>query len=397
MLAAALLAVGLAGPAVAEGSPVEGSETVDLRPEEKAEWTLRNVAAWFTLPFGTWNHWYREKTVLVETVPAEAELSLFYVRANFQKLSEPARSPVRVRLPNRIDSTPRDVFSVRAVAPGHESTLKSFRVHEIPERVVVRVETLPNALLELRHVHLAGRTTLWLRTREHPDLRFTRPEDDQRFTLALHRTAAELPLEPAIQTPLVSGVQVQQIGEDVLIQVSTRNRDVELRTKAELDPARREHLLVLDLLREGSNLPSVADIRREIEGVKFARDDPCAAAFEISLAGLLDPAEVTRAHRAHGTLVEVYQREAMAHLGRLSGGEVRTRTGERFRTGNPVEVALAMESPAMVEGYLALLGAIARASPDPAGLLHALVASERPGASFAEIFAQAEAARRACR
>jgi hypothetical protein len=354
------------------------------------------VAAWLTLPFGAWDHWYREPVVLVETVPAGSELVLFYVRANFQELSEAARAPVRVRLPNRIDSTSRDVLSVRAVAAGHVSTLQSFRVHGIPDKVVVRVQPLENALVALGHLHLAGRTTLWLRTLETPELRVSRPDDGRRFTLSLHRTASRLATETAIETPIVAAVQVRQVGEDLVVGVQTREPAIEVRSRLESDPVRRDHLIVLDLAPEGSRLPSDQQVRSEIEAARFDLADPCIRAFERALAEGLDPAEVARAHRTVGTLVELYQRESMLRLGRLSGGRVRRRSGESFRTGHPLELALALEAPAEIEGYLGLLGAVARETPDPTGFLRALLASDSSAAQFASIHARAEAARAEC-
>ncbi len=402
-LLAACLAAGLL-PLPAPGSAADADEPdgpqpalLDFRPEEPAEWTLRNVAAWFTLPFGAWNHWYAEKVVLVDTVPSGAELALFYVRANFQKLSERAQSPVRVRLPSRIDSTPRDLLSVRAVAPGHASTLESFRVHEVGEQVLIRIKPLANVLVELGHVHLAGRTTLWLRTREPPDVRVTRPGEGSYFTLALHDTASELAEPPEVETPLVSGVQLRQIGEDVIIQVSTRDPGAEVRSKTEPDPVKREHVLVLDVLPAGARAPSPAEIRGEVDAAPFDPADPCALAFERSLARDIAPEEMVRAHRSRGTLVELYQQESMQRLGRLSGGAVHDRAGQVFRTGHPLELALALESAGEIEGYLALLGAVARGTEEPAGFLRAMLAPDRSIRRFEPLYAEAEAARSACR
>ena len=70
--------------------------------------------------------------------------------------------------------------------------------------------------------------------------------------------------------------------------------------------------------------------------------------------------------------------------------------GEAFRTGSPVELALALQSPGAVRGYLAMLGAIARSRPDGASFLRALTAPEMDAEEFEEIYAAALAARSAC-
>ena len=42
---------------------------------------------------GGWKYWYEDRMIEVETVPADAALSLYYLRSNFQKRFERAESP----------------------------------------------------------------------------------------------------------------------------------------------------------------------------------------------------------------------------------------------------------------------------------------------------------------
>jgi hypothetical protein len=75
---------------------------------------------------------------------------------------------------------------------------------------------------------------------------------------------------------------------------------------------------------------------------------------------------------------------------------VRTEAGETLRTGNPLELALALQSAGTVDGYLALLGALARSEAQPADALRSLVAPQMSAAEFAPVYEAAEAARSGC-
>jgi hypothetical protein len=55
-----------------------------------------------------------------------------------------------------------------------------------------------------------------------------------------------------------------------------------------------------------------------------------------------------------------------------------------------------MQSAATVEGYLALLGGLARSEPQPADALRSLVAPQLSAAEFAPVYEAAEAARADC-
>ena len=52
----------------------------------------------------------------------------------------------------------------------------------------------------------------------------------------------------------------------------------------------------------------------------------------------------------------------MLLLGRSERGMVHTLAGEDLRTGSPIELEMALQSAATVEGYLGLLAAFARAN-----------------------------------
>ena len=107
-------------------------------------------------------------------------------------------------------------------------------------------------------------------------------------------------------------------------------------------------------------------------------------------------AELADAFRPSGELADLYRREAMMRLGRFHEGTVKTDAGETLRTGSSLELALAMQSAPRVDGYLALLGALARSEPQPDNALRSLVAPGRSPAEFEPIYAAAENARKDC-
>ena len=383
----------LASPALAQQDEVE---TIDLMPEEKAGWGPRNLAAGVTSIVLGPGYWYRDKELLIDTVPANAQLALYYIRSNFQKRYERAQAPVRVVVPRRIHATDKDVVVVRASLDGYLIQEQKFRAYDLPEHVLIELAALPNSLVFLGHTHLGGRTTLTLRTSEEPELSISRPRNGSGFSLALTQTANKLEFPPGTGSGFVEAIHVNQLGEDLVVQVKTDVPGLEVRTKTSFDPIRKEHAYVLDLMPKGQRMLSSAQISREIERVPFRRGDPCEAAFEIALRERLDRQALARAFRPSGGIAEFYQREAMLQLGRLNSGTVETVSGERYRTGSPIELALALQSAADVRDYLALLGAVARSQSDSADFLRALTAPELGGEEFSEIYGSALAARRRC-
>lgn len=392
LLAIPLTLALLAPPAFGQDGDVE---TIDLMPPEKAGWTFRNLAAGISSVVLGPAYWYEDKEMLVETVPADAQLALYYIRSNFQKRYERAVAPVRVRTPRRIHATDKDVVVVRAMVPGYLVAEKKFRVYDLPKKVLVQLSPLPNSLVFAGHTHLGGRSTLTLRTKEEPEVRLSRPGAGGGFSVALTQTANRIDADPA-PGGYIDAIHVNQVGEDLVVSVETNRADLEVRSKASYDPIRKEHAYILDLLPKGQRMPSSDEIRRELEGIPFEPGQHCNAAFENALLERLDPEALARAFRPSGGLAEFYQREAMLRLGRLDRGRVNTRAGETLRTGSSLELALALQSAGEVHDYLALLGAIARRQPDPEGFLRALTAPDMSAAEFSKAYEAALAARGSC-
>lgn len=371
-------------------------ERIELIPEEKAAWSPRNIGAGLSMIFTGPSFWYKDKEMLVETVPAHANLALYYIRSNFQKRYERGVAPVRVITPRRIHATSRDVVTVRAALPGYLSAERTFRAHALPEKLSIQLDPLPNSLVSLGYTHLAGRSTLTLRTSEEPELRVSKPGGANGFILSFSETADQVEKRPESWGGFVRDVTVDQVGEDLMVRIATTERDLQLRSKQNYDPVRKEHVFVLDVMRQGTRPPTRGAVRRELERVGFSKGDRCNAAFESVLRERLDPQTLARAFRPSGSIAEFYQREAMLRLGRFDGGRVETLSGETFRTGSAVELAMALQSAARVRGYLALLGSVARTHDDPAGFIRALTAPDMPPEEFAPIYRAAQRARASC-
>lgn len=386
---ALLVLVPLVAPA--QDEPVREIEFV---PAEGVDWGIRNVGAMLTAPF-LWSYWYKPGSITIQTVPRDARLELFYIRANFQKLFVRAEPPVRLKLPSRIMATERDALTVRVGSNGYKSHEYTYDVLDLPAKVVLELAPLPNSLHSVALTDLGGRTTATFRTDEEPDFRVTRGRQQPGFTLSLRETADQRESHEPLSAGHVKRLELAQVGEDILVRIET-TAELEARSKQSYDPIRKEHVFTLDILEKGARMPSPGSVRRELEAIPVAPRDPCRRAFATVLREGLEGDVIARAHRPSAGIADLYRRQAMLRLGRTERGRVRTRAGETLHTGNPLELELALQSAAEVEGYLGLLGALARSQANPETALRSLIAPELGAADFAPIYARAERGRRAC-
>lgn len=380
-------------PALAQA---RAPEEIDLFPAEKASWTLRNVGAGFSALLGGWDHWYAENELLIETVPADADLALYYLRQNFQKRYERAPAPVKLTLPPRIYSTSKDHLVLRALLDGYLVKEASFRIHELPEVLVIQLEPLPNSLVALGHTYLAGRSSFTLRTTEEPEFRISRPRGANSLVLSLIQTADKLEARPEISDGPIAAVDITQVGEDLMISVELAEADLEARSRSRFDPIREEHVFTLDLSRRGVLPPTPAQIRSELDRLNGRASDRCQAVFETVLRESIDPAIIARAFRASGGMADLYQREAMRKLGRRDKGRVEDLSGDAYRTGSPIELQMALQSAATIRGYLGLLATLASAQDEPEPFLRSLIAPDMASRDFGLIVAKAERAKSSC-
>jgi hypothetical protein len=390
LLCSPLVAVSAAPPA--DGVP----PVVDLIPAERAAWTPKNVLVGISGMFGGWNYWYAERTMEVETVPPDAVLGLYYLRQNFQKRFERTDAPATVKLPARADTTRKDAIRIHASANGYLAKDVSFSSDDVPERVTITLSALPNSLVFLGQTSFAGRTTLTLRTTEQPEVRLTKTTRSSGFTIALTRTALKLESPAAGTGARLKSIDASQVGEDAIVRVETDSPDVEVRSKQSFDPVSSHYVSIFDLVQPASAAPSDVEIRARLDATPFTPNADCDRRYAEVLRSRLGESAITDALRPSGGITDLYRREAMLRLGRYRDGTVRTESGETLRTGSSLELALALQSAASVEGYLALLGALARTEPQPADALRSLIAPQLSAKEFAPVYEAAEATRASC-
>ena len=371
-------------------------EHVELHPPELVMWTPRNLIAGVTSVIGFYGFWYKPKHLFIETVPADANVSLYYLRGNFQKRFERVSAPVVVELPSRISSSSADTFRYRVYKDGYLVVEDRFKVHDVPEKLLVELAPLPNSLVFVGQTHLGNRTTLTLRTTEEPQVRMAKGSNSKSFTIAFTQTANRLEETPDLESGYLAGIELQQLGEDLLIRVATTREGLEVRTRSSRDPVRREHVITLDLIAPGTRMLTAGDIARELAAVPFRAPTRCDRRFEAVLRDRLDPAVTARAFRGGAPVTEFYQKESMRKLGRLDTGRVRSRSGDTYRIGSPIEFEMAMQSASSISGYLGLLGVIARRQDDPSTFLRSLLAPDMSSADFESIYRAANRAYRAC-
>ncbi len=381
------------------------AQTVELVPDERAEWGLRDLFAPLSVPFVGPSYWYGPRTVEVETTPPGASLDLFYVRANFQRRYEQATAPVTVVLPRRIEAGPRDSVTIRAFLPGYRFKDVTLRVDDRTSKVVLDLDPLPNHLRAVAHTYFAGRSTLAFLTTQPAVVRVQRRPEG--FTVVLNQTGGSPELSAlldAIHSPLVARVAAQQVGEDLLVRVDltdeARSRKLELRSRAEREPARDLSRLAIELAPPGGTAETVERVRGALGRLGPSDVSGCALAFEDALRQALDPAALARALAPRGDFVDPVMRAAMRRLGELSpDGVVPMADGARYRPADALELEAALSEAPQARGFLALLRGFARELGGSAAdqELHGLVAPELADGAFADVLARAQAAERACR
>ncbi len=373
-----------------------GPQNVDLTPPERAAWTPKNVLVGVSGIFGGYTYWYGDRSFEVQTVPPTSDLGLYYLRKNFQKRFVRASAPAVVKLPPRADTTPKDAVRISVVANGYLSQDVSFDAREVPDRVTITLKALPNSLVFVGQTSFGGRTTLTLRTTEQPELRLSKAARFPGFTISLSKTALKLDGSVSGVGARLRSLEATQVGEDAIVRVETDAPDVEVRSKQSFDPVTSQYVSVFDLVQPGTTAPSDNEIRARLDGVAFTPSKDCDARYAAVLRERLGDATIADALRPSGGISDLYRREAMLRLGRFNEGTVRTEAGETLRTGSPLELALALQSAGTVDGYLALLGALARSEANPADALRSLIAPQMSAGDFAPVYEAAEAARASC-
>jgi hypothetical protein len=382
-------------PAPAAAEPIG---TVQLVPDDQANWRPSRLLAWLRP-----GHNYGERAITVETTPPGAKLDLFYIRANFQKRYERAEAPVKVVLPPRVEAGPRDAVNIRAYQEGYRQREVSLRVSSSRDHVHIELDPLPNTLVAVSHVYLAGRASLAFLTKEPLQVRVQ--ERDDGFNVILAETARGPEVAAGVDTlrsPRVEKVEALQLGEDLLVQVDAElGEGVELRSRQSRDELRDLHVYSVEMVPADGGVAAVQEARAALAAIGPEDVSGCAAVFDETLREALDPAALARALAPNGTFTDPYLRAAMKRLGEVSaGGRIAMVDGARYDPASGIELAAALSQPADAKGYLALLRAFVRRmepAPHRTETLRGIVAPEMGTAAFASALARAEAAEARCR
>jgi hypothetical protein len=398
LLRSAPLLLAVFGAVLSAPSRSGAVERVILVPDERASWRPSNIFAWLRA-----GHNYGDRSITVETSPPGATLDLFYIRANFQKRYEQAEAPAEIVLPPRVQAGPRDAVMIRAFLEGYRQREVSIRVSSKQDRVMLELEALPNSLVAVSHTYFAGRGSLAFLTKE--TLRVRVQERKGGFNVILAETAKGKGVElDQFQSALVPKVRALQLGEDLLVEVSTREEadgGLELRSRQSMDELRNLHVYSVELVPGDGGVAAVHRARSALAEINASAVSGCAARFDENLRAALDPADLSRALAPRGAFTDPYLRAAMKRLGEVSPGRVVSMIdGSQYRTSSPIELAAAMSQPGEALGYLALLRAlVARLEVEAyrEGTLRGLIAPEVGAEFFSTMMLEAQGAERSCR
>jgi len=401
-LTAAILGLSLPAHGGAEREP----ERLEMIPADRANPGARNFFAPITgLFLGGPGYWYDERELLVDTTPSGGVVDLFYVRAGFQKRFEQARTPVRVVLPPRIDTTKRDRLEIRAFAEGYRQESVRLSVGTREEELVIDLEPLPNLLENVAHRYFAGRSTLRFLTRERLVPRVQEAADG--FSVILTETALSETATAALgalRSPQVDDAYAQQLGEDLLVKVTLvpeRRGAVEIRSRQRFDAIREIHEFALDVVPSDGG---VAAVERALAALAALEPDDvtgCALTFDEVLHDALGEGALTRALAPTGAFTDRYVRAAMRRMGEIApGGAVSFRDGSVYHPDVPIELEAALLQAGGARGFLSLLRRFVEhleSAEFRDATLRGLIAPELGPARFAETLAEARERERACR
>ncbi|MGH0037597.1 MAG: hypothetical protein ACQGVK_21415 [Myxococcota bacterium] len=410
---ALLAAVGLLCaplPAVSADGPEPGDdplhEVIDMSPEDRVGWSMRNVFAPITgLFMGGPGYWYKQRRVEVETTPPGGMVDLFYVRANFQKRFEQAEAPVTVLLPKRIEAGPRDSLTIRAFREGYRQKSVTIKMSGREDEVVIDLEPLPNTLAAFSHRYFAGRSSLSFITEELLEFRVQEAGDG--FTVVLNETARSPEATAAmegVRSPMIDEVFGQQLGEDLIVQVALAPRAKgrsDVRSKQNYDAARDLYEFTVDLVPGDGGAAAVQAAIDALGAIRSRDVTGCALEFDGALRARLDAGALNRALTPSGDFTDRYVRAAMRRLGEVTpGGAVRFSDGSRYDPTVPIELEAALSQAGGAEGFLALLRRFVgqlEAEEYELETLRSLIAPELEPARFADAMDESEAAEKECR
>jgi hypothetical protein len=395
------IAVALAAPALATAG---GAAIVALAPDQRAGWSAEKFFAPLTgLVLGGPAYWYAPREIRIEAAPESAALELFYVRTNMQRAYAQATAPARLALPPRIETTRRDVVSIRASAPGHRTQTVSVSARTRDARLRIELEPVANRVTSVSHRALAGAGWISFATRERSTLRLQLTPTG--FTVTLLESSLDPLARDAlaeIGSALVRSGEAHELGQDLVFAFESPDvarGALEIRAGQDTDPIRDGWELRLTLSPTGAGASPVARARAAFAQVDERAISGCARQFERELRSALGAESLASSLSGDAPFSGRYVRAALRRLAELSKGELVLADGSRFRADSALEFEAAAARASEVSGLIALLRAFVSelepAAQRSAGL-RSLIDPARSRSAFAAAVASAERAQARC-
>ena len=329
--------------------------------------------------------------VHVETHPADAELELVYLRAATARVRERVAAPVRLLLPSLRDG---DVLLVRAHRDGYRVREVTFRAGQLPARLTIPLEPLPNTLVATAYIELVGRRLLMLWTEQPARIRVQQAGDSVHVILAETRTVLVPP----------PGVTLESVAEDLFLRVAVdgdASARGELRAHQARDPARGLERIVVEWVPRDGGLAATLRARAGLAALGPRHVDACSRSFEDRLREGIPASSLARGLAPTGRFTDAIHRAALRRLGELSaGGWVELTDGTHFDPARALEADFVMGRASEAHGFLALLaGFVREVTPAPRvdDVFSSLIAPDLPAAEVAAAIAAARDAEQTCR
>ncbi len=374
------------------------SSGIAMKPDSLAEWA--NLLPALARPW----HYFPQRSIRIETNPPGALLDLAYLRHGARLMFEQVRAPLEVELPSRFVAHRDDSLSVRAFVPGYQPASFTAPLHGDTRELQIDLERISNSVEIVGYRYLAERGALTLLSRAELEVRVG--STDREFYVVLTETAlgeAAGTVLDSLQSPQIERATAVQLGSDLLLQLhlseAARDEIPTLRIFTGFETARQLHRTVLDFHR-----PEVRTTRRALDGLAEIRPDAvsdCALRFDAALREGLEPTDLARALTPSADFVDPILRAALFRLAELSpDGQLRLTDGTLLHRDVALEFEAALGQAHQVEGFLALLRALAArmaSTEEQTRVLRGLVAPELDQGSFEDRTANAERAEQECR
>ena len=370
---------------------------IAMKPDSLAHWG--NLLPALVRP----GHYFPQRSIRIETNPPGALLDLAYLRHGARLMFEQVRAPLEVELPSRFVAHKSDSLSVRAFVPGYLPARLTASLRGDTREVQIELERISNSVEIVGYRYLAGRGALTLLSRAELEVRVS--STGQEFYVVLTEAAlgeAAGTVLDSLRSPQIERATAIQLGRDLLLQIhlgeAAREEIPTLRIFTGFDTARQLHRTVLDFSR-----PEVRTTRRALDGLAEIRPDAvsgCALRFDAALREGLEPTDLARALTPSADFIDPILRAALLRLAELSpDGQLRLADGTRLQPELALEFEAALGQADQVEGFLALLRALAArmaSKEEQTQVLRGLVAPELDQGSFEDRAAEAERAEREC-